>query len=160
VTDGKPGQGYCGEKACQAARKREWSREKYASDPDYRINQKESTDAWLDTQGGAAAYYRDYRRRRRKRRREEQEAAAVAAVSGIFEAIPDVTGENAKKAGDEAKEHPITSLFAPDMAMGKASANRDAGSQYYPIKTGLYEILALGANKDATIVEIRMISNR
>ena len=106
VTDGKPGQKYCRQKACQAARKREWSREKYASDPDYRINQKESIDAWLETRGGAAAYYRDYRQRKQKRRVEEQEAAAVAAVSDIFEATPEVTVENAKEAGDEAKAHP------------------------------------------------------
>lgn len=59
-------QRYCGKAACQRARKKAWRRAKYASDPDYRLNQAHSTAAWLEKQGGAAAYYREYRRRRRQ----------------------------------------------------------------------------------------------
>jgi len=60
---------YCGKTSCQRARKNVWRRAKYASDPDYRLNQAQSTAAWLDRQGGVAAYYREYRRRRRKQGR-------------------------------------------------------------------------------------------
>ena len=54
----RKGQKYCGSRECQASRKREWNRRKYASDPDYRLNQRESTEAWLSSQGGAAQYHR------------------------------------------------------------------------------------------------------
>ena len=156
VTLGKPGQKYCGQKACQAARKREWSRKKYASDSDYRINQKESTAAWLETQGGAAEYYRDYRRRRRRRKLEVQEAGAPAVVSGTCEGtLKDARGEGQYK----ARECPVTSLFAPGVSDLGASANRDACLQYSQIISGIYEISRIGANKDAEIVKIRMISS-
>jgi hypothetical protein len=62
-------QRFCGKAACQRARKKAWRRAKYASDPDYRLNQAYSTAAWLQKQGGVAAYYRDYRRRRRQQAR-------------------------------------------------------------------------------------------
>ena len=61
------GQKYCGEKACQQARKNEWRRRQYAEDPDYRKNQQASTEVWLESQGGAATYHREYRRRRKRR---------------------------------------------------------------------------------------------
>ena len=63
-------QRYCGKAACQRARKKAWRRAKYANDPDYRLNQAQSTTAWLEKQGGAAAYYREYRRRRRQQGRQ------------------------------------------------------------------------------------------
>jgi len=61
-----PEQRFCGEAACQRVRKQAWRRSKYASDPDYRLNQKQSTSAWLQKQGGAAAYFKNYRRQRRE----------------------------------------------------------------------------------------------
>lgn len=159
VSGGKPGQKYCGQKACQRARKRKWSREKYASDPDYRLNQKESTQAWLRSRGGAAQYYRDYRRRRRRLRIEMQQAAIGAEVSGIGEAAPKVARADSKQVSDRAKQRIATSVFAPDAAVFAARANRDAVSQYCSMEPGIYEILPVGANKDAAIVKIRMISS-
>ncbi|MCP4895676.1 MAG: hypothetical protein GY906_01775 [bacterium] len=58
-------QRYCGECECQKARKNAWRREKYAQDPDYRANQRDSTNAWLDEHGGSASYHREYRKRRK-----------------------------------------------------------------------------------------------
>jgi hypothetical protein len=58
-------QHYCGSPACQKVRKNKWRRAKYQVDPDYRANQRNSTTAWLKTQGGNAAYYRRYRKQRR-----------------------------------------------------------------------------------------------
>ena len=69
-------QRYCGKAACQRARKKAWRRAKYASDPDYRLNQAQSTVAWLEKQGGAAAYYREYRRRRRRQHGRQSGAPA------------------------------------------------------------------------------------
>jgi hypothetical protein len=58
-------QRHCGAPECQKARKNAWRREKYAQDSDYRANQRDSTNAWLDEQGGSAAYHREYRSRRK-----------------------------------------------------------------------------------------------
>ncbi len=58
-------QRYCGESKCQKARKNAWRREKYAQDPDYRANQRDSTNAWLGEHGGSASYHRAYRKRRK-----------------------------------------------------------------------------------------------
>jgi len=60
---------YCGSGACQKARKNAWRRAKYELDPDYRANQRESSKAWLASQGGSAAYHRRYRQRRRQQPR-------------------------------------------------------------------------------------------
>ena len=60
-------QQHCGETECQKARKNAWRREKYAQDPDYRANQRDSTNAWLDEHGGSASYHRAYRKRRKDR---------------------------------------------------------------------------------------------
>ena len=162
MSEGRPGQRYCGEKECQRARKRAWSREKYASDLDYRINQKESTDAWLKTQGGAAAYHRRYRRQRQERRLEEQEAAAMAAEWKVCARRAEDGKGEAKDVRNMATARPVMSLFALDVAKGKAHANRDADPAYSSIESGLYKILPLSsnmsANRDARIYEIREVS--
>lgn len=59
-------QRYCGESACQKARKNTWRRAKYSTDADYRANQRDSTNAWLSEQDGSAAYHRAYRQRRKE----------------------------------------------------------------------------------------------
>jgi hypothetical protein len=51
-------QRYCGEKACQRARKRRWQKEKLATDPDYRANQRDCQIEWHRQHPG---YYKKYR---------------------------------------------------------------------------------------------------
>jgi len=53
-------QRYCGKKECQRARKRMWQKNKMATDPDYRANQKDCNKAWQEKNRN---YWRDYRRR-------------------------------------------------------------------------------------------------
>ena len=53
-------QRYCGDKACQRARKRKWQREKLEADPDHRANKRESQRAW---QNKNPTYWQEYRRR-------------------------------------------------------------------------------------------------
>lgn len=53
-------QQYCGAKACQQARKNKWQREKLQTDPDYRVNKRESQQTWQKTN---TAYWRQYRSR-------------------------------------------------------------------------------------------------
>lgn len=67
-------QQYCGAKACQQARKNRWQREKQQTDVDYRVNKRESQQAWLKT---IPTYWRQYRSRNpeyRKRNRQLQQA--------------------------------------------------------------------------------------
>ncbi len=53
-------QRYCGDKACQRARKRQWQREKLEADPDHRANKRESQRAW---QRKNPAYWQEYRQK-------------------------------------------------------------------------------------------------
>lgn len=49
---------YCSDSTCQKARRARWSREKMASDPDYKDNKKASQGKWLGRHPG---YYKKYR---------------------------------------------------------------------------------------------------
>lgn len=53
-------QRYCGKKACQRARKTAWEKEKIKTDPDYRMNRKESAKKWADEHSD---YWKAYRKR-------------------------------------------------------------------------------------------------
>lgn len=53
-----PNQQYCGDKRCQAIRKRRWRRDKRETDPAYRENQQYSQQHWLSRR---TDYWRDYR---------------------------------------------------------------------------------------------------
>lgn len=131
------GQKYCGAKECQRARKKAWRRNKYASDPDYRLNQQASTAEWLSKVGGAAQYYREYRKRKKlfaSKRREEGKPALW------------------QKPEDE-------SLFAEISSGSDVSANRDAKKRKRQIKTGRYKMCLAGANRDAFWAEIRVITH-
>jgi hypothetical protein len=50
---------YCGKKECQRARKRLWQKNKMATDPDYKANQRECNRAWREKN---PHYWRGYRR--------------------------------------------------------------------------------------------------
>lgn len=130
---------YCGEKECQRARKNGWRREKYAEDLDYRLNQRESTKAWLESVGGGAKYYREYRRKR-KRGRLKTGAPSLVRRAGF-------DGEG--------------SLFARRGIRIRPSANRDAIREDSILKTGRYVIFPVcgrvGANRDAIEVKIEVI---
>jgi hypothetical protein len=126
-----PDQRYCSEPVCQKARKNAWRRERYAADPDYRLNQRESTKVWLDANGGAAEYYRQYRRDRKKRRDEPSRA--------------------------EGGTDPVA--FSAARCREAAAANSDAMLQKNVVISGRYELVPVGgANRDAFEVEIRIIS--
>jgi hypothetical protein len=136
------GQAYCGDAACQRARKNKWRREKYASDKDYRLNQKSSTDAWLSTVGGSAKYHREYRKQKSQFQKQYMEAKAALVLQ--------------KKVALPLLETP----FVDDSSGGK-SANSDAMPAETIIIPGRYQISPVGfgaANSDALIAEIRVIS--
>ena len=125
------GQAYCGDKDCQKARKNAWQRKKYATDIDYRLNQKASTKAWMEKQGGVSAYFRNYRSRRK-----DEDKAKENETSHV---------ENTKNT-TRVEERAIC-------------ANSDAIFKEMLMKTARYYLSPFkGANSDAIVVEIRLIS--
>lgn len=54
-------QRYCSKRECQRARRRDWQRQKLATDPDYKANQRHCQNEWHQQHPG---YYRRYRARR------------------------------------------------------------------------------------------------
>lgn len=67
-----PGQIYCSRKECQQARKREWNKKKFASDPEYQEARKDAQERWKSKNPN---YWKDYRARHSKytRRNREQQ---------------------------------------------------------------------------------------
>jgi hypothetical protein len=106
-------QRYCSNRVCQRARKAQWQRDKLASDPDYRANQKDCQRNWQHQNPHYWRYYRrrraDYRERNRllqqhrdQKRRLRPLAKMDASVPvsfvkpGIYHIIP-ATGEQLAK---------------------------------------------------------------
>ena len=56
-----PGQRYCSRKVCQQARKNEWNRKKYATDPDYREYKQAARERRKENNPN---YWKEYRARR------------------------------------------------------------------------------------------------
>ena len=128
-------QRYCGEAACQKARKNEWRRQKYASDVDYRANQKQSTKNWLESVGGAATYYHQYRQRVKSNQPATKPRLTAVRKTPKNLSLKIETPQNANR----------------DVVLGDLS-----------IKSGRYLLrgagVDAGANRDAILVEIRAIS--
>jgi hypothetical protein len=111
-------QRYCGESECRKARKNAWRREKYAQDPDYRANQRDSTNAWLDEHGGSASYHRAYR----KRRKDPVPPAAASQQSPASAATP----VNAKRDAGSAKSVVLPGVYTLIPMPTDGGANSDA----------------------------------
>ena len=125
-------QRYCGDTDCQKARKNTWRRERYASDADYRVNQHDSTKAWLDANGGSAAYHRA-----RRKRGSGQARAPVVRGPATWQQ---------QAIGTKHDDTP-------------ACANSDAKTAKSSIYSGTYKLIPLDrANSDAIFVELSMIS--
>lgn len=90
----KGNQKYCGDPLCQRARKREWHRNKMATDPEYRASQRESLKKWRKNRP-ADQYQRQYReshpdyvsknreqqRQRNKKRSREEKIVKMDALT-------------------------------------------------------------------------------
>jgi len=87
-------QRYCTDSSCQKARRAKWSREKMASDPDYKDNKKVSQERWLARHPG---YYKKYRAKhpeyvkrnrllqlmRNSRRRKNKTSKMIAKIDAL-----------------------------------------------------------------------------
>jgi len=130
---------YCDNADCQQARRNAWRRNKYASDADYRANQRASTKAWLAAQGGSAKWYREYRRRSRE-----------AIASTDFTAPNPSAIVSKEKVADEVLLKPSDDI----------RAKRDAVPSKKGVSSGIYQLIATGAAKrDAIFVELRLITS-
>lgn len=67
-----PDQTFCSLPDCQRARKRQWQRAKFQSDPDYRINQRAAQQAWAQRNQDYWRNYREARPECAQRNREQQ----------------------------------------------------------------------------------------
>ena len=67
-----PNQTYCSSNDCQRARKRQWQRDKFQADPDYRINQRAAQQAWSQRNQDYWRNYRDDQPEYEQRNREQQ----------------------------------------------------------------------------------------
>lgn len=89
-------QRFCAHKACQRARKAQWQREKMATDPDYRGNQRDCQHRW---QHQHPQYWREYRQqhaayRARNRllqqHRDHKRRLRPLAKMDVFEAVTSI----------------------------------------------------------------------
>lgn len=150
-----PDQRYCDEESCQRARKNAWRRAKYASDADYRDNQRDSTHQWLEAQGGAAAYYRRYR----KRRREKSAGEAQSELPQSDEQVPNPPASNPTHERKATCPEPSSSAKSNAKATRPPCANSDAFSPQLPVISGRYRLIPDGgANSDAISVFLSVIS--
>jgi hypothetical protein len=106
-------QRYCSNPACQRARKAQWQRDKLATDPDYRANQKDCQRNWQQQNPHYWYHYRrrraDYRERNRllqQHRDQKRRLRPLAKMDaseplfflkpGIYHLIPEVGSHLAK----------------------------------------------------------------
>ena len=114
------GQRYCGKKECQRLRKRRWQHEKMKTDPDYRKNQQESQQCWVEQNRD---YWRRYRanhpqyvernrllQKGRDQKRRRQMLAKMDASQEIYPVTPGTYYLLPAK-GDLAKMDPISRKY-------------------------------------------------
>ena len=156
------GQRYCSDEECQKARKNAWRRQKYATDPDYRLNQRESTEAWLEANGGTATYHRRYRRERKKRRVQDdgQSSALQPCSTSDGEENPqEITSMSTEGHLVQTVSVNSTTENSDKRETESGSANSDGSSSEIRMKSGRFKLVPLGdANSDALLVEIEVIS--
>lgn len=139
------GQRFCSARSCQHARKNAWRRGKYATDPDYRDNQRRSTQTWLASVGGAAKYHREYRRRKRSRAVDPADQQPGRCKPASSPLSPPLEVEPASP--------------ALSTSVASVGAKSDAKVAKSVVKTGRYLLWGVeGTNRDAMLVEIRAIA--
>lgn len=105
-------QRYCNKKECQRARKSSWQRQKLATDPDYKANQRECQKAWCSRNpdywqrwrarhpeyGVRNRVLQKVRRSRRRRRVAKMDASELnyKIKTGTYYLIPDTVEAVAK----------------------------------------------------------------
>ena len=99
-------QNYCGDKACQQARKNAWERNKLQTDGEYKAGRQASKRIWYETRHQGAAYQSTYRKShpfyrqsnrvkqldRAQKRKELGEASKIVKTDAISSQLIDKQG--------------------------------------------------------------------
>lgn len=128
-----PNRTYCNSPACQKVRKRIWQKQKMASDPDYKANQRNAQKVWRDANPD---YYKKYRKKNDA-----------------------YTKKNRTKQADRNKNRRVPlQNQAPNLI-----ANMDASKSNYNMNTGVYQLIPIAdgkiANMDALIVQLTVMTS-
>ncbi|MCP4297781.1 MAG: hypothetical protein GY786_19460 [Proteobacteria bacterium] len=91
-----PGQTYCSRKVCQQARKNEWNRKKYATDPDYREykqaarerRKENNPNYWKEYRARRPNYTQNNRDQQQVRNKKRQEHLPEPVIANPDESIP------------------------------------------------------------------------
>jgi hypothetical protein len=79
------GQRYCSKEECRRVRKRQWQRQKIKDDPDYRDNQRDAQQCWMEQNRDYWRRYRDqhpgYVKRNRLLQRERDRGRRLAHLA-------------------------------------------------------------------------------
>lgn len=79
------GQRYCSKKECRHVRKRQWQRQKIKHDPDYRDNQRDAQQCWMEQNRDYWRRYRDrhpgYVKRNRLLQKERDRSRCLAHLA-------------------------------------------------------------------------------
>jgi hypothetical protein len=124
---------YCGQAACQRARKAAWQREKIRGDPDYRANQKQCRQDWCKAHPD---YWKIYRQKHPDQARRNRDLQRVRNARGRSRGDP--TGTKG-------------SLIA------KMDASKSPGTSVRTSFSGQFWLVPMIAKMDALKVNIYMI---
>ena len=104
-----PNQTYCNSSVCQRVRKRIWQKQKIASDPDYKANQRDAQKVWRNANPDYTKKNRIRQADRNQKRRihlQNQAANLIAKMdafksnndmnTGVYQLIPITDGKIAK----------------------------------------------------------------
>lgn len=134
-----PNQRYCSQPVCQRARKRMWQKQKYASDPDYRDNQRAAEENWRLRHPD---YWRDYRKTHEDYTQRNRERQVIRDRR-----------RSQKVCQDDAQ---------PDAPLAKSDALEGTKTPSGLVKSGFYRLIPVGypdlAKSDAFMVEISVVA--
>ena len=133
---------YCGEPACQRARKAAWQREKMRLDGDYQANQKRCQQDWCKANPGYWKKYRDTHPQQAERNRILQRVRNRKRQAGISQIC--------SSAGQAVKMD--TSLIA------KMDASKSSGTSGNTSFSGQFWLVPVIAKMDALKVNIYEIT--
>ena len=117
-------QQYCNRADCQRARRREWQRNKRASDPDYRQNQIDAQKRWRECHPD---YWRAYRKKKKRSSPPDPSTAKMDGTLQNFSIPPGayilapIHGQDIKMDAFQAIIFPIPASYdqAKDYTIGK-----------------------------------------
>lgn len=127
-----PNRTYCNSPDCQKVRKRIWQKQKIASDPIYKANQRDAQKVWRDANPD---YYKKYRKKNDA-----------------------YTQKNRTRQAERNKNRRVPMQNqAPNLI-----ANMDASKSNYNMNTGVYQLIPMTDGKiakmDAMIVQLTVMT--